>query len=65
MAASTTNEVVLLQEKQNLLEVAKELVDKLEGPEVGIWKILFGVSNAFNPLIWSLFGAKLELTSKP
>lgn len=32
------------EEKQQLLIAAKELVDKLEGPEVGVWRVLYGVS---------------------
>ncbi|KAM0162898.1 hypothetical protein ACHAPG_001605 [Botrytis cinerea] len=31
-----------LHEKQGLLSAAKQLVDKLEGPETGIWKVVFG-----------------------
>jgi hypothetical protein len=34
-----------LQSKQDLLSAAKQLVEKLEAPEVGIWKVVFGVSN--------------------
>ncbi|TVY82820.1 hypothetical protein LSUE1_G002916 [Lachnellula suecica] len=33
---------VPFQEKQKLLTAAKDLVDQLEGPEVGIWKVVFG-----------------------
>lgn len=33
-----------LHEKQGLLSAAKQLVEKLEGPEIGIWKVVFGVS---------------------
>lgn len=32
------------QEKQHLLKAAKEMVDQLEGPVVGIWRVLYGVS---------------------
>jgi hypothetical protein len=32
------------EEKQKLLKAANELVGKLEGPDVGIWKVVFGVS---------------------
>lgn len=35
---------MLLHEKEGLLSAAKQLVDKLEGPETGIWKVVFGVS---------------------
>lgn len=31
------------QERQKLLTAARDMVDKLEGPLVGIWKVLFGV----------------------
>jgi hypothetical protein len=33
-----------LQSKHDLLAAAKQLVEKLEGPEVGIWRAVFGVS---------------------
>jgi hypothetical protein len=32
------------EQKQDLLIAATELVEKLEGPEVGIWRVVFGVS---------------------
>ncbi|KAF7954945.1 uncharacterized protein EAE97_000204 [Botrytis byssoidea] len=38
---SSTPEMTSL-EKQGLLSAAKQLVEKLEGPEIGIWKVVFG-----------------------
>ena len=32
------------KEKQQLLIAARELVDKLEEPEVAIWRVFYGVS---------------------
>ena len=59
MAAKLTNEIKRALEdldspinedslhlKQNLLSAAKQLVEKLEAPEVGIWRVVFGVSKS-------------------
>lgn len=46
-ALDSSSNVMSLQEKENLLYTAKQLVEKLEGPEIGIWKVVFGVSNTF------------------
>lgn len=32
------------EDKQQLLKAARDLVEKLEGPDVGVWKVLYGVS---------------------
>lgn len=45
-ALDLSSEPTLLQEKQKLLAAANELVEKLEGPEPGIWKVVFGVSKS-------------------
>ncbi|KAF7957958.1 hypothetical protein EAE96_003525 [Botrytis aclada] len=38
---SSTSKMIL-REKEELLSAAKQLVEKLEGPEIGIWKVVFG-----------------------
>lgn len=35
------------QDKQQLLTAARKLVDRLEDPEIGIWKVSLGVSIPF------------------
>jgi hypothetical protein len=41
---NTTDTFESAQEKQRLLLATRSLLDKLEGPEVGIWRVMFGVS---------------------
>jgi len=44
-ALNAPGDDISLQEKQMLLVAARELVDKLEGPEIAIWRVVFGVSS--------------------
>jgi len=36
------------QDRERLLDAAKDLVEKLEGPEVGVWRVLYGVSDSIS-----------------
>ncbi|KAJ8064891.1 hypothetical protein OCU04_007196 [Sclerotinia nivalis] len=64
MATKLTNEIrsasesldsptyaIPLHEKQDLLSAAKELVEKLEGPEIGVWRVVFGVSRSLSLIL--------------
>lgn len=53
------------EEEQQLLIAARKLVDRLEGPELGVWRVLNGVSIQKNMRSSPLYHTLLYLLGTP